>query len=344
MQEKNSGELSADSKKIPISNHNVNLESAQNNEVFFDLGVKPSAGLGHKPAEETLSSSNSTPVASNHTPKPASLKEKAAQIKQNLQTKFKQSTSAVTSRKSTSTRTSKSQKAWQVLEFLSVTAAIFAIFFLFINYDSYSTLFWSKWDQLSGKTEQNPYSQQQTQQATNTQTQQPLPLVQNPETAKKQVPELNLEIAPPDDRVIIPRISKNVPVVRISTETLLRKDWAALENQIQSALQHGVVHYPGTAYPGDKGNVVITGHSSYFPWDAGRFKDVFALLHQVSVGDEIIVYQDQKKFKYVVYEKKVVRPSQVEVLTQDGNDRLTLITCTPVGTDLNRLIVLAKPV
>ncbi|MGL5831434.1 MAG: sortase, partial [Candidatus Altimarinota bacterium] len=104
------------------------------------------------------------------------------------------------------------------------------------------------------------------------------------------------------------------------------------------------VHYPGTAYPGDNGNVVITGHSSYFPWDPGRFKDVFALLHQVSVGDEVVVYQDQKKYKYVVYEKKVVSPSQVEVLTQDGSDRLTLITCTPVGTDLNRLIVLAKPV
>jgi LPXTG-site transpeptidase (sortase) family protein len=341
MQEKNSGEHSADSKKIPISNHNVNLESAQNNEVFFDLGVKPSSGLGHKPAQQEISQPEPTAAPA---PKISStFKEKAFQIKQNLQSKFAQKRPVNPSKKS-STRTTKSQKIWQVLEFLSVTAAIFAIFFLIINYDSYSTLFWNKWDQLSGKNAENPYSQQQNQATNNAQTQEPLPIVQNPETAKKQVPALSMEIAPPDDRVIIPRISKNVPVVRISTETLLRKDWAALENQIQSALQHGVVHYPGTAYPGDKGNVVITGHSSYFPWDAGRFKDVFALLHQVGVGDEIVVYQDQKKYKYVVYEKKVVRPSQVEVLTQDGDDRLTLITCTPVGTDLNRLIVLAKPV
>jgi LPXTG-site transpeptidase (sortase) family protein len=342
MQEKKSGESSSDpQKRIPISDHNVNLQSAKNSEVFFDLGVKPSAGLGHKPAADYVAPPEPTPPVQTPTKKTFSLKNSANLLKQNVVSKFKNTTSTSrTSRPASRT----SQKTWQVLEFLSVTAAIFAIFFLILNYDSYSTLFWNKWDQLNGKNNQNPYSQQQTAQQTTTQNQEPLPIVQNPETAKKQFPALSMEVAPPDDRIIISRINRNVPVVRISTETLLRKDWAALESQIQGALQHGVVHYPGTAYPGDKGNVVITGHSSYFPWDPGRFKDVFALLHQVSVGDEIVVYQDQKKYKYVVYEKKVVRPSQVEVLTQDGADRLTLITCTPVGTDLNRLIVLAKPV
>ena len=33
----------------------------------------------------------------------------------------------------------------------------------------------------------------------------------------------------------------------------------------------------------------------------------------------------------------------IEILTQEGEDRLTLITCTPVGTNLKRLIVFAKP-
>ena len=342
MQEKNPGENPSDSQKIQISDHNVNLQSAKNSEVFFDLGVKPSSGLGHKPAADYVAPADVSQPAptetinKNSTFKPAfSLKKSASAFKQNLTNKFKKAPTH--SSKTASNRVS--QKAWQVLEFVSVTAAIFAIFFLILNFDSYYTLFMSKW---AG--EDNPYSQQQAQQQTATQNQEPLPIVQNPETAKKQIPELTMEVAPPDDRIIISRINRNVPVVRISTETLLRKDWAALENQIQGALQHGVVHYPGTAYPGDDGNVVITGHSSYFPWDPGRFKDVFALLHQVSVGDEVVVYQDQKKYKYVVYEKKVVSPSQVEVLTQDGDDRLTLITCTPVGTDLNRLIVLAKPV
>jgi sortase A len=104
------------------------------------------------------------------------------------------------------------------------------------------------------------------------------------------------------------------------------------------------VHYPGTAEPGEHGNVVITGHSSYFLWDPGRFKDVFALLHQVVVGDTVVVYHNQEKYQYKVYQIEVVMPDQVDVLAQAGGDRLTLITCTPVGTNLKRLIVLAKPV
>jgi len=155
---------------------------------------------------------------------------------------------------------------------------------------------------------------------------------------------ISLEVAPPDDRVIITRINQNVPIVRVPTDKLIQKDWAALETQIQDALRNGVVHFPGTAWPGEGGNVVITGHSSYFIWDPGRFKDVFALLHQVNVGDTVYIYHEQKKYTYKVTEKFVVTPDKVDVLTQNGEDKLPLITCTPVGTALKRLIVVAKPV
>ncbi len=237
---------------------------------------------------------------------------------------------------------------WNLFEWLATSAAIFAILFLAVNYDSYSALFWNKLAQLNGQSgiPSNPYTEQEKQKVLRAapESQKPLPIAHNVQEAKKQIPPLNLEVAPPDDRIIIPRIAKNVPIVKVSTEKLIQKDWAALESQIQEALRFGVVHFPGTAYPGDRGNVVITGHSSYFAWDPGRFKDVFALLHQVNVGDQIVVYHEQQKYYYEVYEKKVVKPSQVEVLTQKGDERLTLITCTPVGTALNRLIVLAKPI
>lgn len=238
------------------------------------------------------------------------------------------------------------RRVWNGLEFVAVTAVIFMLLFFAINFDSYSRLLISKLDQLRGTVNNNPYLAQQLEQIRNASAegQQPLPIVAGSQAAKKQIPELSLAVAPPDDRIVIPRIGQNVPIVRVPTDKLLRRDWAALENQIQEALRFGVVHFPGTALPGDKGNVVITGHSSYFPWDPGRFKDVFALLHQVSVGDRVIVYRDQTAYEYQIYDKQVVMPDQVEVLTQKGEDRLTLITCTPVGTNLKRLVVLATPV
>jgi len=100
-----------------------------------------------------------------------------------------------------------------------------------------------------------------------------------------------------------------------------------------------VVHYPGTASPGQVGNVFITGHSSYYPWDPGKFKDVFAVLGQLEVGDEYFVYFGQQKFTYKVREKYEVSPDNVNVLQQPHDKKVsTLMTCTPVGTTLRRLI------
>jgi len=166
----------------------------------------------------------------------------------------------------------------------------------------------------------------------------------DPEIQKKQIPALNLEVAPSDNRIIIPRINQNIPVVRVSSKSLIQRDWNALEKEMQSALKDGVVHYPGTSLPGQSGNVAITGHSSYFPWDPGRFKDVFALLHEVVEGDKIVVYWDQKKYIYQVNAISVVLPKDIAVLKQTDTEQLTLVTCTPVGTNAKRLIVTAVPV
>jgi len=159
--------------------------------------------------------------------------------------------------------------------------------------------------------------------------------------AVKEVPELKLEIMPPDERLVIPRINQNIPVVTASSTNLIERNWGALEKDIQEALKNGVVHYPGTSWPNQTGNTVITGHSSYFPWDPGSFKDVFALLNDVVVGDKIAFYYKQHKYIYQVSDKKIVMPSNIEILKQTTDKKLTLITCYPVGTNLKRLVVIA---
>lgn len=168
-------------------------------------------------------------------------------------------------------------------------------------------------------------------------------LVSTDKTLVKQIqeiPKLEMAITPPDMRLIIPRINQNIPIVRVPSENLIKRDWGALEKDMQDSLKDGVVHYPGTSMPDQTGNTVITGHSSYFPWDPGRFKDVFALLHEVVLGDKIAIYYNQHKYVYQVSEIKMVMPSDIDVLKQTTDRRITLITCTPVGTNLKRLIVI----
>ena len=108
-------------------------------------------------------------------------------------------------------------------------------------------------------------------------------------------------------------------------------------------LEKGVVRYPGTSKPGETGNAFIFGHSSNYPWMKGEYNSVFALLDQLSFGDEIIVYYNQKKFTYIIREKKVVKPGNVKVLERDETKKeLSLMTCWPIGTTLNRLIIFAE--
>lgn len=217
---------------------------------------------------------------------------------------------------------------------------ILVLGFLLLNGSAYYKIAKNEWQKFTGTKTESPLNQiVESKPAT---TQPNLEVSSDPVVQKKQIPPLDMEIAPYDDRLIIPRINQNLPIVKVSSESLIKRDWDALEKDMQEALRDGVVHYPGTSLPGQTGNVVITGHSSYFPWDPGRFKDVFALLHDVVEGDKIVVFYNQDKYLYEVDSIKVVLPENIDVLKQTSDDRLTLITCTPVGTNLKRLIVSAK--
>ncbi len=229
------------------------------------------------------------------------------------------------------------------LKFVFVSGLIFIVTFLAINWSAYSKVFYTTYLDIVGAEGGSPLNiftqggvaseDEQTLVAGD------LEVVQNTD-----IPKLDLEIIPPGMRVILPDARVNVPVVGVSENSLISRNWDALERELQDALRNGVVHYPGTPLPNESGNVVLTGHSSYYPWDPGRFKDVFADLHSSEVGDEIVIFYNQQKYTYQVTEIKKVLPTEVNVLGDSGDDRLTLITCTPIGTNLKRLIVIAKPV
>jgi sortase (surface protein transpeptidase) len=113
----------------------------------------------------------------------------------------------------------------------------------------------------------------------------------NPESAESgDLSQYLPPVGPPENRLVIPKLKLNVPIVIPSVDALIAEDWTVLEKDIQTGLQDGVVHYPGTARPGKPGNFFLTGHSSYYPWAPGAYKSVFARLHDLNVGDEYWVF------------------------------------------------------
>lgn len=149
------------------------------------------------------------------------------------------------------------------------------------------------------------------------------------------------ELYPDDMRLEVPGVFENtVPVKHVDVKDFHFEDLYTSENVIQDALREGVVQYPYTANPDQFGNVFLTGHSSYYPRDKGRYKDIFALLHKLSVGDEYFIYYKGEKYRYQVTEKFEIKPNDISVLEQPVDQKIsTLMTCTPVGTTLKRLIV-----
>lgn len=102
-------------------------------------------------------------------------------------------------------------------------------------------------------------------------------------------------------------------------------------------LSAGVGHIPGTAAIGEAGNTAIAGHRSY---TFGRF---FNRLDELNEEDEIIIDNKEKTFRYKVYEKLIVEPSDTSVLEwDDSGSILTLITCHPIYVASHRLIIHAR--
>lgn len=144
----------------------------------------------------------------------------------------------------------------------------------------------------------------------------------------------------PEPRLIIPKINVDVPVDYTVTNIS--------EQNIQNSLRDGATHYrlPGAdAMPGQNGNTVILGHSSNDIFNQGAYKFVFVLLDRLQVGDVYYLHYNGTRYIYRVTETRVIDPTDIKAL-QIGEDKpmSTLITCTPPGTALKRLLIYAEQI
>lgn len=103
-----------------------------------------------------------------------------------------------------------------------------------------------------------------------------------------------------------------------------------------------LAHFPGSALPGNNGNVFITGHSSLPQFfSPTNYKTIFSNLVELESGDLVIVKFNDKVYNYSVISKKIVDPSDISVILppDDFGSYLTLMTCVPPGLNSQRLVV-----
>ncbi len=132
---------------------------------------------------------------------------------------------------------------------------------------------------------------------------------------------------------------------KISVPSLNLKEIEAKVNSNQ--FEDYLGHLPGTALPGEKGNVFISGHSSLSLASILQVrsrKAYFAGLQNTKKGENIFVEALGQKFTYEVIGIRVVDPKDLSVLNPPDNIGrfLTLMTCVPPGFNTKRLVVLAR--
>jgi sortase A len=121
-------------------------------------------------------------------------------------------------------------------------------------------------------------------------------------------------------RIQIPAINVDAPIVQGDGWDQLKK---------------GVAQHIGTANPGERGNMVLSGHNDVYG-------EVFRYLDRLKAGDEITVFTFSRSYTYVVEGWVLVEPTQVEVMAQTNDEALTLISCYPYLIDTQRIIVKAR--
>jgi sortase A len=108
----------------------------------------------------------------------------------------------------------------------------------------------------------------------------------------------------------------------------------------QSVLRHAVGHYPRTALPGQEGNTVLFGHRT-------TWRRPFHDLDKLRRGDRIVLRAGRTQYVYTARSTHVIKPRDRRVLepvpfvrrsAPDGA-YISLITCTPKGSDRYRLVV-----
>ncbi len=136
----------------------------------------------------------------------------------------------------------------------------------------------------------------------------------------------------------VPALPPPTPGPQSPTRIVIKKlgiDWPIVEGDGWDELERGVGHHVGTSNPGERGNMVLSGHDDVFG-------EVFRDIDQLKNDDEIVVYAGGHAFRYAVRAQRVVPPSDLSVLAPTREPIVTLITCTPYRVDTMRLIVIGQ--
>jgi sortase A len=138
------------------------------------------------------------------------------------------------------------------------------------------------------------------------------------------------------------------PKLKINTVTIPKIDLqeTIYEGADDRTLDKGMWHKYANRNPESGGNFLLLGHRFNFGLTPGEIKRKSPLynIDKITVGDEIDVSWNAKKYRYKITDKKQVDATAVEIENNTKENMLTLYTCTLSGKNDKRVVLIAKPI
>jgi sortase A len=138
---------------------------------------------------------------------------------------------------------------------------------------------------------------------------------------------LPIPVAPPAEDAKEPLQSLghiDIPKLNVSADLF--------EGIALSTLDNGPGHWPGTALPGQVGNVVVAGHRT-------SHSKPFRNIDKLADGDLVTFTVDGATYNYVVTGHEIVDPSSIQIVDQTPAPTATLFACHPPGSVSERYVV-----
>lgn len=159
---------------------------------------------------------------------------------------------------------------------------------------------------------------------------------------KQETHTLNFNTLPPTNRLIIPSLNVNVPLIDAVANWVVDLANANYDEE----LMQGVVKYPTTAEPWSQWNTLIFGHSSTERWKHNEYWFIFRSLPKLQVWDRFQIIWNGQLYTYEMVESKIVYPKEVPDYYQQYHDTwknyVTLMGCYPIWSNAKRMMVVAE--
>ncbi len=146
----------------------------------------------------------------------------------------------------------------------------------------------------------------------------------------------------PPTRIVAPSIGLDAEVVEVGWQSVERD---GKKVSVWQVADYAAGWHKGSAYPGNAGNIVISGHHNIKG-------EVFRYIVDLKVGDEIYVYAGNSVYTYFVERNFIIPDKHVSMeerrenakwISPTNDERLTLVTCWPYTTNTHRVVVVARP-